>query len=202
MQQLRARHQFIERAPLQQRRRVDTFAAGDQPFCARRADQTGAQRQALPHQVHADVDFGILHETVVGADAEIERGGDTRTAAHRRAVPCRDRDLIDVVQRVNRRARRCGCAVGATPTVRGIPSPGSFRSAPDEKCLPAPVKITTRVCASSRNDSATCFDLREVCIVQRVGAIRAIERDDGNRPALLDRKMLVAHLAVVSRVMS
>ena len=43
------------------------------------------------------------------------------------------------------------------------------------------------------------LDLREVRVVQRVGALRAIEGDDGNRPAVFDRKMLIAHLLALSR---
>jgi len=62
----------------------------------------GDQRQAFPHQVQPDIDLRVLHEAVVRADPEIQRGGDAGAAAHRGAVPGGDGDLVDLVKRPDR----------------------------------------------------------------------------------------------------
>ena len=65
----------------------------------------GTQRQTLPHEIHAKVDFGIPHDAAIAADTKVERRWDARTATHRGTVPGRHGYLIDIAE-----SRYCACA--------------------------------------------------------------------------------------------
>src|SRR5262245_65466875 len=89
---------------------MDAITPDHEPLRACRAYQLCHEGQALPHQVHAEVDLGKLQEAVVGADAEVECERDAPTPTHRSAVPCRNRDLVHCAERADHAFAVAGAA--------------------------------------------------------------------------------------------
>lgn len=178
---------------MQQRFANNALTPNDQTFSACGPGKVNAQGQAFPHQIQADVDFGVLHETVGGADPKIQGRGYAGTAAHGCSVPGRDGDLVHVVERVD------GAFADSrpAPTQRerpliGVPWIGQVRAG-REVFASAGEDDDSGFRVFSKGQRGV-FDLDEVLEIQRVGLVWPVESHGRDVTRAGEENVFVAHL--------